>query len=1013
MLDANQISPLLDDYIVGEPMSDHHGTRCCPAINRETEKKYIVKIISVPPSQTQIDALLLTGAVENETAAKEYFKERVMDYTQEIDILQNLSRHEGFLPCSDYQVKEKADEIGFDIYILADYRLSLERQLAKKAFTQLDALNLSLDICSALTACRRNGYLFVNLKPSNIYIADNGEYKISDFGFVKLKHLKYAALAEHYIGVYTAPEITDPFSALNEQMDVYALGMILYQIYNGGILPEPNQAALEAPAYADAELSHIILKACSTSPSDRWQDPAQMGQMIVSYMQKNGVQDIPIVPPMPEPSSDAVEASSEASIDTNLDIADVQYDDSSLESDSIQDGNTATVLSPDSQEIAENAEIPDESAIAKENTPDQNFETKSAESITQPGEDNPKSEDVITPNTELAEENASDVCTENGVDTEQYEGVSNEVNEILMKADSLAAMEAPEPVVAPEAKEVVLPDIPEDSPTDTSVLEEQQEEDEPKMEYYVDIPEEPRKSHWVRNLILIVLFLGLLVGGFLFYKFYILQTIDKLSIHGLRDQLTVTIESEIDEALLSVSCTDVNTLKSITVPVINGVADFSGLTYGSEYNIEVKVSGLHILRGSDTVKTTQSYWTPHEIIIKEPEVLTGIVPGSAVLNFTIDNNSNLSPSKPDPSSLQWKFTYSYPGADAKTVSFTGTTLTLTDLSEGKVYIGTLELENEQYISENLEIVFTPTDIIKANNLTITSCTDGKLTASWDAPETVKVDFWQVRCYNDRNYDKTITTSSTIAEFDGLNSSSGFTVEVTAAGQSLKQIATVGANSVTVSNISADTSAAGIIDLTWDASAIPANGWIITYDVSGCESVVRVAGDNNKAQLKPAIPGVTYTISIRSADTVQTLCKDFECAVPETGKFSLEIGNKTVTADSFLYSLCKRPDKLAWTYHDVATQDYTTKFTLSQEAAIVIFRNGEYADIEQEISVAFVVYDSENQIISIDSELLDWNHMWIDRHCHLNIPKLPNAVGKYTIAIYFNGELAASLPFTML
>ena len=62
MSEPKLISPLLDNFLMGDPISEHNGIRCCPAMDQETEKKYIVKIISLPSSETQLNALLLTGA---------------------------------------------------------------------------------------------------------------------------------------------------------------------------------------------------------------------------------------------------------------------------------------------------------------------------------------------------------------------------------------------------------------------------------------------------------------------------------------------------------------------------------------------------------------------------------------------------------------------------------------------------------------------------------------------------------------------------------------------------------------------------------------------------------------------------------------------------------------------------------------------------------------------------------------------------------------------------------------
>ena len=62
MSEPKLISPLLDNYMMGDPISEKSGSRCCPALERDLQTKCIVKIISTPASQAQLDALLLSGA---------------------------------------------------------------------------------------------------------------------------------------------------------------------------------------------------------------------------------------------------------------------------------------------------------------------------------------------------------------------------------------------------------------------------------------------------------------------------------------------------------------------------------------------------------------------------------------------------------------------------------------------------------------------------------------------------------------------------------------------------------------------------------------------------------------------------------------------------------------------------------------------------------------------------------------------------------------------------------------
>ena len=87
MSEPKLISPMLDNFLMGDPISDHAGVRCCPAMMQDTEERYIVKIISNPATQQRLEALLLTGAYPDAQSAKVYFKELSDDVVDEINII--------------------------------------------------------------------------------------------------------------------------------------------------------------------------------------------------------------------------------------------------------------------------------------------------------------------------------------------------------------------------------------------------------------------------------------------------------------------------------------------------------------------------------------------------------------------------------------------------------------------------------------------------------------------------------------------------------------------------------------------------------------------------------------------------------------------------------------------------------------------------------------------------------------------------------------------------------------
>ena len=97
------VSPLLDGLIMGDPINEHHGIRCCPAIKENTDERYMVKIISVPASPSQMDALLLTGAYPDEASALAYYKDVADEIIAELDILKRLSEQEGYIPYESWK----------------------------------------------------------------------------------------------------------------------------------------------------------------------------------------------------------------------------------------------------------------------------------------------------------------------------------------------------------------------------------------------------------------------------------------------------------------------------------------------------------------------------------------------------------------------------------------------------------------------------------------------------------------------------------------------------------------------------------------------------------------------------------------------------------------------------------------------------------------------------------------------------------------------------------------------
>lgn len=1002
MSEPKLIRPMLDGFAMGQSISSHHGVQCYPAMPGDSDRRYIVKIISIPASPVQMEALLLSGACANREAALGYFKDLADGVGEEVQILKNLARLEGFLPYEDFQIEPHEDGSGYDVYLLSPYRRSLAKHFEKKPMTHLAAVNLGLDLCASMAVCRRAGFLYVDLKPENIFVSEDNEYRVGDLGFIRRKSLKYASLPDKYRSAYTPPEISDAMSDLHETMDIYAIGLILYQAFNGGELPfDPAdpQPVTQPPLYADYEMAEIIMKACAQDPQERWPDPIAMGQELVAYLQRNTVNDTPIIPqcePLAEEVPDDVPMVEDAE-PAEADQAPETAEDAPA---SQEEADDAEGIAPEAVADPESPEMPEENAPAEEDAADLSFLDAMVSDDTTP--DAQPQEDVA------------------------YEELSQDASDILSMADDLIAHETPEPVIAPEPIDVPMPDpvepeaepeVPADAPEDAPAQSESVDEDasetgeeapEPESETAPaedgnsasdeddeDEEETVATPNWKKVLIGLVCLLlaaALVAGAYTFYNNYYLQSIEDLQIEGQENSLTVRLDTQVDPSLLQVTLSSAYG-HSQTGKVENGVVTFQDLVPNTMYNIQVSVDGLHKLVG----QTSGSYTTPRQTNIVSFSATAGSEDGSAIFSFTIDGE--------EPTG--WVLEYETEGENTRTVSFTGHMVTVNGLTMDKTYTFRLKAASDMYLVGNDTLNYTVTELIYPQDLTVTACGSEGLTLVWAAPQDTAVESWTVHCYNDTGYSQLVTTQDTTLTLTDIDPTQAYNVEVSAAGMTVSAKAYVSANSTTISNIQSSQSQATSLSLSWDASvAVSQEGWLVMYATDGGEAQV-VRTQSNGATLA-VIPGEHYTVTIQAADGSTVFDGQWETTIPAAESFT----GYGVTSDWMTFRMCRQPDKSGWDHYDVSTEDYTSTFTPGEKAAFVVQLSRKYNTSSDEITSLFVIRDSNGGIVSTNTSSSTWTNMWYKYYCELDIPALPETPGTYTISLYFNGMIAHQQSFTI-
>ncbi len=162
------------------------------------------------------------------------------------------------------------------------------------------AMDIALDITYALEYAHRRGVIHGDLKPSNIFLTATGA-RVNEFGLGRLSegHNLLDMPLLYLNAPYLAPEqiLGQPLDA---RTDLYALGVILYQLFTGclpfaGSDEEVLQAHLrkaprpprELAPHLSLSLEHLIRKLLAKNPNDRYASAQQARRISSSLLIHN------------------------------------------------------------------------------------------------------------------------------------------------------------------------------------------------------------------------------------------------------------------------------------------------------------------------------------------------------------------------------------------------------------------------------------------------------------------------------------------------------------------------------------------------------------------------------------------------------------------------------------------------------------------------------------------------------------------------------------------------------
>ena len=267
-------------------------------------KESAIKVVHIPTDDNQIEQVRHSFHLSDKEL-KEYFYPEVEKLKEEVALMEKLGENEHCLHIQDFDILEKPEgSIGWNILIRMELLESLESRISRGGIKLGEVLSLGEDILSALETCESHRIIHRDIKPANIFVNSNGVYKLGDFGIAKDLTLESRNLSHRGTDNYAAPEVCQGRD-YSYNVDIYALGLVLYQLLNknkrpffgeGKITSSISEEAYRkrltgeefpAPAFGDEELFAVIKKMCAFDPKERFQSAIEAKSALQAYREKH------------------------------------------------------------------------------------------------------------------------------------------------------------------------------------------------------------------------------------------------------------------------------------------------------------------------------------------------------------------------------------------------------------------------------------------------------------------------------------------------------------------------------------------------------------------------------------------------------------------------------------------------------------------------------------------------------------------------------------------------------
>jgi serine/threonine-protein kinase len=166
----------------------------------------------------------------------------------------------------------------------------------ERALPERRVVEIALQICAGLGAAHAAGVVHRDLKPENVLLARDGRVVITDFGIARAFDAESPNRTPVGTPAYMAPEQVEGAPNIDARADLYALGVILFELFTGAppwrgptpiavavarLSQPPPDPRVTAPGLSEP-LARIVLRLLARQPEARFADADEVARALAA-----------------------------------------------------------------------------------------------------------------------------------------------------------------------------------------------------------------------------------------------------------------------------------------------------------------------------------------------------------------------------------------------------------------------------------------------------------------------------------------------------------------------------------------------------------------------------------------------------------------------------------------------------------------------------------------------------------------------------------------------------------